>query len=974
LFPKSPPLCILPFPASASMGVANSKKDIGVAASKDHAVGSPEDNADCSTASESSGDSPTGSFTGDVFASIPNYAEIQRKVEAMKREWGYEEDGIVDGPDSKDRENSDYWVPRNPRMNRLTGIHPFNSEAPLAMLRSHGFLTPMTYHVIRNHGKVPRLTWEDHVIEINGLVDRPMKLSMAELVSKFPLTTLPVTINCAGNRRKEQNLIKKGMGFDWGAGAVSTHIWTGVLMRDLLQHVGIKSAEEGALWVDFFGPEGEVPNGDTVYGASHHRHVMLDPTRPVMLAFLNNGELLHPDHGFPVRLLIPGYIGGRMIKWLTKITVSKEESDTFYNKYDNRVFPPHIVSKDVATKESIWMNPLYRIDDRNLQCVCWNPDHSSKVSTADAADKHFRLEGYAYNGAGRPVHRIEVTLNGGRNWRMATIQRFEKPSEFGRCWCWVFWHLDVPVMDLASTSEICCRAWDDSQNHMQSLPTWNLMGMMNNPWFRIKVQRVPGEEAIWFEHPTRVEPTPSTYWTDAQAMHLVDGTVASPGWAERMHAEYSAAHAPREKDDDKPDASYAWEVEAAFKLRGVSTEKKIREARALETVTVSMLEANAANNWVAIHGLVYDCTAYLPEHPGGAAIIVPLNGKDASEEFEEAGHTMLSRKEVDRLVLKGVLEGFEAKIANLQKLGWLPEDGIPTTEQLAAAQALASGSAPRSAKQAAPVTRSDGRAVTLVDHTQKVKLTLAKRVQLSHNVVRYTFALPSAEHVLGLPIGQHVHLSTMMANPRTGGEKKYVSRAYTPVSNDADVGVVELVIKTYYKEQHPRFPDGGWLSQHLDAMQAGDTLDFKGPTGKIIYEGGGVFSIKGSQRKYKRVGCIAGGSGIAPCYQLMKYVQQQSEPLDVSLLFANVSTDDILLKEELDILSEKGMRVSYTVDKLRDGEEWNGHVGFISEQMVREALPPAADDTIVLVCGPPVMIERCVQPICDKLGHTLVEF
>merc|ERR1719401_2555773 len=193
---------------------------------------------------------------------------------------------------------------------------------------------------------------------------------------------------------------------------------------------------------------------------------------------------------------------------------------------------------------------------------------------------------------------------------------------------------------------------------------------------------------------------------------------------------------------------------------------------------------------------------------------------------------------------------------------------------------------------------------TLIDPAVKVALPLAKKVQLSHNTVRYTFALPSPEHILGLPIGQHVHLSTKMANPRTGGELKYVSRAYTPVSNDRDVGVVELVIKTYYKEQHPRFPDGGWLSQHLDNMKVGDTLDFRGPTGKIVYEGMGTFSIRGQEKKtYRHIGFIAGGTGIAPCYQLMKYVNQQSEPVDFSVLFANVSPSDILMKDELEALA-----------------------------------------------------------------------
>merc|ERR1719420_730520 len=114
-----------------------------------------------------------------------------------------------------------------------------------------------------------------------------------------------------------------------------------------------------------------------------------------------------------------------MIKWLSKITVSPEETENFYHIYDNRLFPPHIVSKEVATKEQIWRDPLYRIDDRNLQCVIWSPGHSTKLTVG----KSTTVSGYAYNGAGRPVHRVEITLNGGRNWRMAEISRLEPQNE-----------------------------------------------------------------------------------------------------------------------------------------------------------------------------------------------------------------------------------------------------------------------------------------------------------------------------------------------------------------------------------------------------------------------------------------------------------------------------------------------------------------------------------------------------------------
>jgi len=160
----------------------------------------------------------------------------------------------------------------------------------------------------------------------------------------------------------------------------------------------------------------------------------------------------------------------------------------------------------------------------------------------------------------------------------------------------------------------------------------------------------------------------------------------------------------------------------------------------------------------------------------------------------------------------------------------------------------------------------------------------------------------------------------------------------------------------------------------LDKMQLGDTLDFRGPTGKIIYEGDGFFSIHGEKKQYKNIGFITGGSGVTPCFQLMKYTAQNSEPLNISLLYANQTPKDILLKDELDAFSTKGMKTAYTVDRLNEGEVWDGYTGFINEQMVKDSLPPPGDDTLVLVCGPPVAIAKCWKPICDKLGYTMVEF
>jgi nitrate reductase (NAD(P)H) len=410
---------------------------------------------------------------------------------------------------------------------------------------------------------------------------------------------------------------------------------------------------------------------------------------------------------------------------------------------------------------------------------------------------------------------------------------------------------------------------------------------------------------------------------------------------------------------------------AKISLKGADGGKdKVRVQRELPTVQMAKLKEHTTDNWMAIHGLVYDVNNYLGEHPGGGQILESCAGKDATFEFEEAGHTMLSRKEVDRLVLHGVLEGFEGFVKRLIKNGWHEEDGIPTVKQVQLASEKGAESDEKEEEK--PVDRFGGKLTTLRPG-EKIRLKLAERTQLSRTVVHYSFALPSEKHIMGLPIGQHVYISTKMANPNTGGELKNIARAYTPISTMDTFGRVDLVIKTYYKNDHPRFPDGGWLSQYMNDMKVGDELDFKGPTGHIIYEGQGVFNIRGEKKTYKKIGCLAGGTGVTPCFQLMQHTDKNSEPLEISLLYANQTPDDILMKDQLDEFPSKGMKVNYTVDRVPDGTLWGGFVGFVTEDMVKSSLPEPGPDTLILACGPPVMVDKCLRPICEKLGYAHFE-
>ena len=241
-------------------------------------------------------------------------------------------------PDHRDVKSPDEWIPRDGRLVRLTGKHPFNVEPPLAVLEQYRFITPTCLHYVRNHGACPQLTWEDHTVVVGGpLVPRPTEFRMDQIAA-MPPRELPVTLVCAGNRRKEQNMIRQTIGFNWGPSGVSTNVWKGVLLRDLLLECGVSDRNMAGKHVEFIGVEDlpnkvgpgpfpEEPWGKLVkYGTSIPLARAMNPAYDVLIAYQANGERLQPDHGFPVRLIIPGYIGGRMIKWLKEVNVIEHET------------------------------------------------------------------------------------------------------------------------------------------------------------------------------------------------------------------------------------------------------------------------------------------------------------------------------------------------------------------------------------------------------------------------------------------------------------------------------------------------------------------------------------------------------------------------------------------------------------------------------------------------------------------------
>lgn len=261
--------------------------------------------------------------------------------------------------------------------------------------------------------------------------------------------------------------------------------------------------------------------------------------------------------------------------------------------------------------------------------------------------------------------------------------------------------------------------------------------------------------------------------------------------------------------------------------------------------------------------------------------------------------------------------------------------------------------------------------ITLENPDIKYPLRLIDKEIISHDTRKFRFALPSKDHVLGLPVGQHIYLSATING-------NLVVRPYTPVSSDDDKGCVDLVIKIYFKNVNPKFPEGGKMSQYLESLDTGDTVDFRGPSGLLVYKGKGKFAVRADKksepviRNVKSVGMIAGGTGITPMLQLIRAIMKDPEDHTICyLLFANQTEKDILLRSELDDLQSghsRRFKLWYTLD--RAPEDWEYSQGFVNEDMIKERMPLPHEDTLILMCGPPPMIENACKPNLKKLGYT----
>lgn len=211
--------------------------------------------------------------------------------------------------------------------------------------------------------------------------------------------------------------------------------WTGVKLVDLLGIIGANTNEKGIKHVQFEGLD--MDPSSSPYGASIPATRALDTNADVLIAFEMNGEPIPRDHGFPVRVIAPGITGARNVKWLASIILSDVESDSLWQQRDYKGFPPSVDASNVN-----WSSAP-AIQDYPIQSAICYPERDSVVITKDDDDS-ITIKGYAFSGGGRRVTRVDVSIDGGKNWQPTELKHdpnSDDETNLYNTWCWTLWEV-----------------------------------------------------------------------------------------------------------------------------------------------------------------------------------------------------------------------------------------------------------------------------------------------------------------------------------------------------------------------------------------------------------------------------------------------------------------------------------------------------------------------------------------------------
>lgn len=335
---------------------------------------------------------------------------------------------------------------------------PLNGGVPAGPLAMH-HITPTKFFFVRNHAPVPYIDPAAFRLTVSGLVDRPRIFSLNELAREFTVSTVEAALECAGNRRTELAAVRPIPGeLPWETEAVGNARWAGVALADVLDACGVGP---GARHVSFTAAD-RVNRDGVTFGFGGSIPLEKAASREVLLAFAMNDEPLRPEHGAPLRVVVPGYIGARSVKWVTEVSVGDAPSENYFQQRAYRFTADESAAGTMLGEYAV------------------NAAITMPLDGAVLAVGRASIRGYALSGSGE-IEKVEVSVDGGQTWLEAMLSPPMSP------WAWRLWTVEANLP--AGDHELCVRARDTTGNVQPDDPrrVWNVKGYVNNSWHRVRV-------------------------------------------------------------------------------------------------------------------------------------------------------------------------------------------------------------------------------------------------------------------------------------------------------------------------------------------------------------------------------------------------------------------------------------------------------------------------------------------------------
>ncbi|KEF58811.1 sulfite oxidase [Exophiala aquamarina CBS 119918] len=340
---------------------------------------------------------------------------------------------------------------KHPEMLHLLQF-PYNGEPPKRLVTDK-VITPNPLHFVRNHGGIPLIDKDKWGMVLDGLVANPRSFTLDDLMdkTKYPRIKKLVTMQCSGTRRIEQISLYAGQGDEvpqapWAEGAIGTAEYVGISLKKVIKECG--GLTNGAKHLEFYG-------ADTYFKDNEAMNYLVSvpwskvKANEVLLAWEMNGEPLPAIHGFPLRVVVLGYIGARSVKWLYRIKAIENPTLAPVQSKEYLYFNQQIGKYNQKPTDGI------QIQEMPVSSAIMSPWTKQVV----IHNGTIHCKGWAYSGGGRWPERIELSADGGFSWYAVPNSSISQKHK----WTWRTWQFDLPC-DVEGWIEIVCRCWDNSLN------------------------------------------------------------------------------------------------------------------------------------------------------------------------------------------------------------------------------------------------------------------------------------------------------------------------------------------------------------------------------------------------------------------------------------------------------------------------------------------------------------------------------